>query len=122
MELLCVVLWRLWYWRNQQVHSTSRIRNEDVFAWASDYIGEFRLANLVERSSAGVPRPVAKIRSGFLLHRTRSFNGRKCEEVVKIGGDSSLHSLQRPSVNNPVVGGGGGGGGMWVQVWMRINS
>ncbi|KAK1591897.1 hypothetical protein Q3G72_015520 [Acer saccharum] len=53
------------------------------------------------------------------LHRTRSFNGKKGEEVVKIGGDSSLHSLQRPSVNNHVVGGGGGGGGS--EIWFGVD-
>ncbi|TXG53482.1 hypothetical protein EZV62_022651 [Acer yangbiense] len=62
MELMCVVLWRLWYWRNQHAHSIPYIRNEDVFAWASDYIGEFRMANLVEKGPAGLPRPVARIR------------------------------------------------------------
>lgn len=50
------------------------------------------------------------------LRDGRSFeSSRKGEEIVEIGGDSSLHTLQRPSVNNHI-----GYGGAWVGKTIQI--
>ncbi|TXG61044.1 hypothetical protein EZV62_012407 [Acer yangbiense] len=46
LELLCVVWWRCWFWRNQKIHAPSLFRDEDVVAWASSFINDFRVANL----------------------------------------------------------------------------
>ncbi|TXG48428.1 hypothetical protein EZV62_027722 [Acer yangbiense] len=46
LEVMCVVFWRIWYWRNQFVHSSPNACNEDIIAWATNYMEEFRKANL----------------------------------------------------------------------------
>ena len=46
IELLCVVWWRCWFWRNQNIHALTLFRDEDVVAWASSFIDDFRAANL----------------------------------------------------------------------------
>ncbi|KAK0593500.1 hypothetical protein LWI29_037749 [Acer saccharum] len=62
MELLCVILWRLWHWHNQCAHSLPCFRNENVVAWSSDYIEEFHKANMVVRTSTGSKSNVDRVK------------------------------------------------------------
>ena len=50
VELLCIIFWRIWFWRNQLLQDSQCRRSEDVVAWATDYIGEYRKANQVGES------------------------------------------------------------------------
>ncbi|KAK2659425.1 hypothetical protein Ddye_005958 [Dipteronia dyeriana] len=45
LELLCVILWRVWFWRNQRNHAPIRFRLEDVLSWAFGFIEEYNCAN-----------------------------------------------------------------------------
>ncbi|KAK3205805.1 hypothetical protein Dsin_019851 [Dipteronia sinensis] len=44
LELLCVIFWRTWYWRNQVLHSPNRLGDEDVISWSISFLEDFRLA------------------------------------------------------------------------------
>ncbi|KAK3225297.1 hypothetical protein Dsin_005159 [Dipteronia sinensis] len=48
LVLLCVILWRVWFWRNQKIHSPSTVRTEDVVSWATGFIDDYRSANKSE--------------------------------------------------------------------------
>ncbi|KAI9165922.1 hypothetical protein LWI28_022899 [Acer negundo] len=50
VEILCVMLWRVWYWRNQFIHSPSNYRKKDVFGWASSFLCDYQGANQVTKT------------------------------------------------------------------------
>ncbi|TXG48260.1 hypothetical protein EZV62_027554 [Acer yangbiense] len=43
-ELLCVVWWRIWYKRNQFVHSNEIPNDIEVLEWAWSYLHDYRVA------------------------------------------------------------------------------
>ncbi|TXG65923.1 hypothetical protein EZV62_007198 [Acer yangbiense] len=45
IELLCGMWWRIWYRRNQLVHSSVLLPESDIYEWARDFIGDFWQAN-----------------------------------------------------------------------------
>ena len=45
LEVLCVMLWRIWFQRNQIVHASIPIELSRIFSWALEYISEFSTAN-----------------------------------------------------------------------------
>ncbi|KAK0607443.1 hypothetical protein LWI29_015165 [Acer saccharum] len=45
-EILCVVWWRVWFRRNNLVHSAVLLPDSEVVEWASLFIQEFRAANV----------------------------------------------------------------------------
>ncbi|TXG67037.1 hypothetical protein EZV62_008312 [Acer yangbiense] len=59
LVFMCVVLWRIWFWRNQIVHSSLPYRIEEVVGWASDYIGEFRKTNGLDVCISRIAEPDA---------------------------------------------------------------
>ncbi|KAK2664583.1 hypothetical protein Ddye_003157 [Dipteronia dyeriana] len=54
MELLCVVLWRLWYVRNQIVHGKAHNGQEDMVSWCASFLRDFKGANEVTYVNRGV--------------------------------------------------------------------
>ncbi|KAK4848144.1 hypothetical protein QYF36_009787 [Acer negundo] len=44
LALICVVWWRVWYWRNQIVHQSSGLDPGILVNWCRDYLEEFRHA------------------------------------------------------------------------------
>ncbi|TXG48431.1 hypothetical protein EZV62_027725 [Acer yangbiense] len=51
LELLCTVWWRNWFWRNQKVHNNCVASMESVVSWATSFLEEYRVANLIPVSS-----------------------------------------------------------------------
>ncbi|TXG54006.1 hypothetical protein EZV62_019262 [Acer yangbiense] len=47
LELLCVLLWWVWYLRNQVVHGGGKYDVENAVSWAGDFLADFYEANLV---------------------------------------------------------------------------
>ncbi|KAK0598187.1 hypothetical protein LWI29_032371 [Acer saccharum] len=45
LELLCVILWRVWFLRNQLVHSECRQDVDNVVLWSNEFLAEFHVAN-----------------------------------------------------------------------------
>ncbi|TXG55739.1 hypothetical protein EZV62_017052 [Acer yangbiense] len=45
LELLCVILWRCWWRRNQLVHQAGARCDENIVAWAVNFVAEMRTAN-----------------------------------------------------------------------------
>ncbi|TXG67924.1 hypothetical protein EZV62_009199 [Acer yangbiense] len=64
LECLCVVWWRIWFWRNQKIHTSSNFRVEHIFAWASNFLDKFRGASVsrppISHSSSVSPDSVVK--------------------------------------------------------------
>ncbi|KAK3227154.1 hypothetical protein Dsin_007016 [Dipteronia sinensis] len=48
VELLCMVIWRIWYIRNGMVHSSAIIHDVDVVAWAIACLDDYREANALK--------------------------------------------------------------------------
>ena len=44
-ELLCMVLWWIWFRRNMKVHDNSMIQEEEVVTWVATFLEDFRRAN-----------------------------------------------------------------------------
>ncbi|KAK3187923.1 hypothetical protein Dsin_027484 [Dipteronia sinensis] len=42
LALLCVVLWRVWYSRNQVVHTKRKCNMEDMVCWSDVFLSEFQ--------------------------------------------------------------------------------
>ena len=40
--LVCVIIWRIWYNRNQVVHGLDRVDLGEVLNWANAYLTEFK--------------------------------------------------------------------------------
>ncbi|TXG51584.1 hypothetical protein EZV62_024108 [Acer yangbiense] len=57
MAILCVMFWRLWFKRNQFVHSATPACGDDVFEWAAGYVEDFHVANQNDDQSPRVSRP-----------------------------------------------------------------
>ncbi|KAK0588291.1 hypothetical protein LWI29_037252 [Acer saccharum] len=47
LELLCVVLWHVWFLRNQLVHGGGHQDMESVVSWAEEFLAKFYEANFV---------------------------------------------------------------------------
>ncbi|KAK0603126.1 hypothetical protein LWI29_001656 [Acer saccharum] len=45
MELLCVVLWRMWYLRNLLVHGRVSTGQEDIVCWCAGFMRDYMEAN-----------------------------------------------------------------------------
>ncbi|TXG69356.1 hypothetical protein EZV62_004291 [Acer yangbiense] len=45
LELLCVILWRVWFLRNQLVHSECRQDVDNVVLWSNEFLAKFHVAN-----------------------------------------------------------------------------
>ncbi|TXG68107.1 hypothetical protein EZV62_009382 [Acer yangbiense] len=41
LELLCVILWRIWFFRNQDVHGNSKFREEDTLSWCKEFLDNY---------------------------------------------------------------------------------
>ncbi|KAK0592479.1 hypothetical protein LWI29_019869 [Acer saccharum] len=52
LELLCVILWRVWFCRNQAIHNSKEIEVGEIVGWASDFVDEWRRARFGDQ-----PRP-----------------------------------------------------------------
>ncbi|KAK2659019.1 hypothetical protein Ddye_005552 [Dipteronia dyeriana] len=52
LELLCIILWRVWYRRNSLVFKSATLLDKDIVPWAIAFLDEFRLAN--ERVRGGL--------------------------------------------------------------------
>ncbi|TXG57115.1 hypothetical protein EZV62_018428 [Acer yangbiense] len=52
--LVCVIIWRIWYYYNGKVHGSVMIPEKDVVPWAADFITDFRSATGVEKVFLGV--------------------------------------------------------------------
>ncbi|KAK2650956.1 hypothetical protein Ddye_018445 [Dipteronia dyeriana] len=46
-ELLCIVIWRIWYRRNDLVHNHGSLRVEEVVLWSLTFLSDFQRANSV---------------------------------------------------------------------------
>ncbi|KAK3231077.1 hypothetical protein Dsin_002958 [Dipteronia sinensis] len=44
-ELLCTVLWRVWFRRNVRVHESASVEEGDIVPWAKSYLEEFKRAD-----------------------------------------------------------------------------
>ncbi|KAL5820684.1 hypothetical protein ACOSQ3_022566 [Xanthoceras sorbifolium] len=55
LELLLVIVWRVWFRRNKLVHSSSILSAEDTVQWAKDYIAEFRATVFVPKLQCEPP-------------------------------------------------------------------
>ncbi|KAK2644417.1 hypothetical protein Ddye_019612 [Dipteronia dyeriana] len=58
MEFLCVVLWCIWWMRNQVAHGVFNRREESIVGWAYDFLFKFREANF-KGSELTHPRPIS---------------------------------------------------------------
>ncbi|KAK3230935.1 hypothetical protein Dsin_002816 [Dipteronia sinensis] len=45
-ELLCMVLWIVWYRRNRSIHDSKLLADSEVVPWAAFFIAEYRGANI----------------------------------------------------------------------------
>ncbi|KAK2648877.1 hypothetical protein Ddye_016366 [Dipteronia dyeriana] len=45
MELLCMVIWRIWFRRNCKVYYSATILNREVVTWVSSFLADSRRAN-----------------------------------------------------------------------------
>ncbi|KAK2664303.1 hypothetical protein Ddye_002877 [Dipteronia dyeriana] len=43
----CVILWRIWCRRNERVHKSGSLHDEDIVPWAVSYISDFWRANIL---------------------------------------------------------------------------
>ncbi|KAK0592476.1 hypothetical protein LWI29_019811 [Acer saccharum] len=44
LEFLCVILWRIWFCRNQLVHNLDGWESVDVYQWSVSFIDEWRMS------------------------------------------------------------------------------
>ncbi|KAK1565494.1 hypothetical protein Q3G72_028020 [Acer saccharum] len=44
LDFLCIIFWKVWFYRNQLVHNSSRLDLGHVVSWARDFLAEWRLA------------------------------------------------------------------------------
>ncbi|KAK3210760.1 hypothetical protein Dsin_015466 [Dipteronia sinensis] len=49
-ETLCIILWRIWCRRNERVHKSGSLYDEDIVPWATSFVSDFRSANLIDKS------------------------------------------------------------------------
>ncbi|KAK3199253.1 hypothetical protein Dsin_022668 [Dipteronia sinensis] len=49
--------WHIWWQKNQVVHSAAMRCDENIIGWASNFIGEFRSANVTSLSRSCLCRP-----------------------------------------------------------------
>ncbi|KAK3229296.1 hypothetical protein Dsin_001177 [Dipteronia sinensis] len=83
MALFCVILWRIWFHRNQVVHGLKGVNLEEVVNWAALYLSDFREAN--KRSLL----PVAR-------HQSRVGNWQPpCLGRFKLNCDATINKLGR---------------------------
>lgn len=59
-EVLCVVWWRIWFRRNQFVHSNGSSSFMEVLDWAHSYLQDFRKASKMENPSLVLERASPK--------------------------------------------------------------
>ncbi|KAK3222277.1 hypothetical protein Dsin_009302 [Dipteronia sinensis] len=45
LELLCVILWRCWWRRNQLIHHAGARCDEDIVEWSGNFLAEWSKAN-----------------------------------------------------------------------------
>ncbi|KAK2639071.1 hypothetical protein Ddye_026866 [Dipteronia dyeriana] len=44
LEIFCVMLWRIWFHRNQVLYSSAPFDLPNIFSWAQEYLSEFSAA------------------------------------------------------------------------------
>ncbi|KAK3226858.1 hypothetical protein Dsin_006720 [Dipteronia sinensis] len=59
LELLCLLLWRLWHRRNCSVHGSTSLPYTDIIPWSESFLSDFRNANSGGIPSAGVSKMAA---------------------------------------------------------------
>ncbi|KAL5756478.1 hypothetical protein ACOSP7_020905 [Xanthoceras sorbifolium] len=62
-ELFCVFLWRIWFRRNKWVHFSLMLSTDEVMAWSSRFLSDFRSAHKQPPSaidSSLLPVPLAR--------------------------------------------------------------
>ncbi|KAK0595652.1 hypothetical protein LWI29_008728 [Acer saccharum] len=84
LEMLCVILWRCWWRRNQIIHQAGVRSDEIVIDWAENFLKEFR--NAYERNT-----DVSTLGSKKVLQN--SGWKRPTEGVFKINTDAAFHSI-----------------------------
>ncbi|KAK3228184.1 hypothetical protein Dsin_008046 [Dipteronia sinensis] len=52
-ELLCMMLWRVWFCHNGMIHDSKLFDVSEVMPWATSYIVEFKRANTMDVREAG---------------------------------------------------------------------
>ncbi|KAL5826304.1 hypothetical protein ACOSQ4_018101 [Xanthoceras sorbifolium] len=52
LEAFCVVLWRLWFKRNREVHVQSSLSIGEVVDWSSAFLSEFQVAAVIPSTAA----------------------------------------------------------------------
>ena len=60
LELLCVVLWRNWFLRNQTIHGENCNHETDVVPWSRSFLDEFMAAMNGDNESNGGGRVKAR--------------------------------------------------------------
>ena len=45
LELLCVLLWRIWFRRNKWIHEKTWLDDESCYSWARQHLADFQEAN-----------------------------------------------------------------------------
>ncbi|KAK4840822.1 hypothetical protein QYF36_018974 [Acer negundo] len=91
VEILCVMLWRVWYWRNQFIHSPSNYRKKDVFGWASSFLCDYQGANQVTKTPK--MKSIAAVPILWSINRVRT--ELKLCKPSQIDFESLLSSLSR---------------------------
>ncbi|KAK3188891.1 hypothetical protein Dsin_028452 [Dipteronia sinensis] len=56
-ELLCLILWKIWYCRNGRIHNSILILDDDLVPWAMDYLADFKNANSSVKNVSPVGSP-----------------------------------------------------------------
>ncbi|KAK3230847.1 hypothetical protein Dsin_002728 [Dipteronia sinensis] len=52
LPLFLIILWLLWFIRNQKIHGTSEPPGSNVYVWCYDFLSRFRAANFVDNGSS----------------------------------------------------------------------
>ncbi|KAK3195407.1 hypothetical protein Dsin_026717 [Dipteronia sinensis] len=45
LEVLCLVIWRIWFRRNGRIHHSAEIIDKDIVPWAVSFLDDFRRLN-----------------------------------------------------------------------------
>ncbi|KAK3225670.1 hypothetical protein Dsin_005532 [Dipteronia sinensis] len=49
LELLCLVLWRVWYNRNRRIHDVAELRIDEIVPWAMAFHDDYKRANKISK-------------------------------------------------------------------------
>ncbi|KAK3184259.1 hypothetical protein Dsin_031545 [Dipteronia sinensis] len=71
MELMCVILWRCWWRRNQLIHNAGVRSEEEVVEWAENFLEEFHKTEkkISEKNIANGPMVKNIVRWERLMER-----------------------------------------------------